>query len=142
MRLGVLFLLLIFSNMSLAVGWEEVSKDGTKERGISVSAENDQGMGCHKFKVSLPSVLNFNELGSRDFWSARFKVVSEKAKGWQLTSKGTQIVLPSQLKGQHVIIEAVCISASDLENSYISAVYGGPQGSPPMVILLHLGAYK
>jgi hypothetical protein len=142
MKLGVIFQLLVFSNMSFAIGWEEVSKDRAEERGISVSEENDQDMGCQNFKVSFPRVLNFNELGNRDFWSARYKMVSEKSKGWQLTSKGTQIVLPSQPKGQNVLIEGVCITASALENSYISAVYGGPQGTIPMVILLHLGTYK
>lgn len=142
MKLGVLFLLLIFSKVSLAIGWEEISKDNAKKRRIFVSAENDQRMGCYNFKVLLPNVLNFNELGNLDFWSARYKVISERSKGWQLASKGTQIVLPSQPKGENVLIESVCISAKDLKNSYISAIYGGSQGRVPMLILLHLGAYK
>lgn len=142
MRLTVFFLLFIFASVSFAVGWEEISSEDLEKRGISVFSEFNQSMGCYEFKVSLPKKLLFTELGEREFWSARYKVVLNKSRGWQLMSKGTQVILPFASENQIVKIKALCISNTDLETAYLSAVYGGPQGAPPMLILLNLGAYK
>ncbi len=141
-RIITFSLLFIFTNACFAIGWEEVSKENIEIRGISVDIKFNQSMGCNEFKISMPEQLFFKDLGGREFWTARYKVVQEKSRGWQLTSEGTQVILPSNTQNQLVKIEALCLSNTDLKTAYLSAVYGGPQGTPPMVILLDLGEYK
>ncbi|BBM02522.1 hypothetical protein [Microbulbifer sp. GL-2] len=142
MKLIIFFKLFLFASMSFAIGWEEVPREISEKRGISINSEPNQSGGCHKFRISLPSKLHFSELGERKFWSATYKVVSEKTRGWQLASKGTQVALPSRPDGRSVRIDGLCLSDSDLHSAYISTVYGGSQGISPMIILLNLDAYK
>jgi hypothetical protein len=136
------FLLLLFSNMSFAVGWEELSKEDAQKRGIIVYSEFSQSMDCFKFIVTSPKTLHFGNLGNREFLTADYKSVHKKSRGWQLSSKGTQIKLPSELDGINIKISSLCLSESDSLSAYLSLNYAGPQGTPPMMILLDLSDYR
>ena len=142
MKVFVFLLLSLFANLCFSVAWEEISKQDIAKRGISVDVRLNENSGCYKFKILLPEIVVFNELGERRFWSAKYKVVAEQRLGWQLTSKGTQIDLPSMVDNQSVKIDSLCISNNDLENAYLSVIYGGPEGTPPMVIVLALKEYR
>lgn len=137
----ILFIVtVLFANTSYAVGWEEVPIDKAGEKGMSVNYEFNQVMGCQQFNISLPKKLLFKELGEREFASVKYRVVRDKIKGWQLNPKGTQVALSFSAAKQVVAVDSLCLSRGDLPSAYLSVLYGGPRGSPPIVILLHLGA--
>ncbi len=142
-RLWLLTMLCIgcFFNHCLAIGWQELSENEIKDRGISVDWKFNADYECNDFKITLPSILFFEQLGDRNFVSASYKKVSNKIKGWQLNSKGTQIYLPYFNDNNNIHLKNICLGHQDLKNAYISLYYQGPEGTPPMIVLLNLSEY-
>ena len=142
MKLIILLPLLLLAGKCLAVGWEEVPKVVAVEKGISVELSSNVYNGCSDIKISMPQTMSFYSLGEREFWNASYKDILDKSKGWQLTSKGTKIKLLSSTQDNIVVLAGLCLSDEDLKSAYISAIYGGPQGAPPIVVLIELVKYK
>lgn len=134
--------ILLFSNLCLAVGWEEISKETVKAFNIDIKIELDDRNHCYKVLAELPLELMFGELGKRELWSVRYQKIEKKEKGWQLMPEGTQIELPTTQEGNHKKVGALCLSAEDLDFAHLSAVYGGPPGTPPMVVLINLSEFR
>lgn len=142
MKILITLLMIACVNISFAVGWEEITKENIVNREIVVDLKMNTNEGCNEVKVTLPKTTFFQYLGDRDFWTVSYKNIEEKTRGWQLTSKGTQIKLPSFTEGAHIKIEGICLSDDNLKTAYLSAHYLGPQGTVPMVILIKLGDFK
>ncbi|MCO1335386.1 hypothetical protein MO867_13695 [Microbulbifer sp. OS29] len=133
--------LILFSNLCFALGWDELSKEAANARDIDVSVVFDDIKKCHEIKAKLPTRLTFEELGERELWSVRYRSIKEKDQGWQLIVKGTEITLPANSKSKPETSVLICLDETDLKHGYLSALYGGPQGNPPMVVLLKLSDF-
>lgn len=136
MRNLIFILTLLVSSKSLAVGWEEISKGNLAERGITVALNLDKRRGCTEIKIVFPKTLFFKDLGNRKFWSAEYRSISEKSVGWQISSQGTHIGLPYTAEAKNIIIDQLCLKNRDMKAAYISALYGGQPGSPPMIVIV------
>jgi hypothetical protein len=142
MRVFGALAIILFSNICLAVGWEEISKETVKAFNIEVKIEFDDRYHCHKILAKFPIELMFSELGKRELWRVRYLKIEKKEKGWQLMPKGTQIDLPTTLESNHKKVGALCLSTEDLDFAHLSAVYVGTPGTPPMVVLINLSEFR
>lgn len=140
-RLLTMLYLACFLNHCLAIGWQELSAEEIKNRGISVDRKFNTDYECSDFEIKLPTILFFDHLGNRTFVSASYKKVSNKIKGWQFNSKDTQIHLPHVKKNDYIHLKNICLSQQDFKHAYISLYYQGPEGTPSMIVLLNLFKY-
>ena len=104
----------------------------------------DEPNNCYKIQASFPSSIIFEELGERRFWVARFIKVKNKDRGWQLIPQGTSIdllITPNENENEQQLSN-LCLDIEDLKYGYISVVYTGESGTPPMVILINLREFR
>ncbi len=142
MKILSLLILIFSSNLTNAIGWDELSKESAIDRKIDISVVYDGSGACHKIEALLPTKIMFEELGARELWSVHYRTIKEKVRGWQLNSKGTEILLPTEARPNNQNIVSICLSDPDFMFGYLSAIYGGPQGTAPMVVLLKLSDFK
>ena len=96
---------------------------------------------CFDILASFSNKITFKELGQREIWGASYEK-SNNNLGWQLASKGTRIKVPLVESGDNHNLGSICLNQQDLETGYITVVYGGAQGTPPMVLVFKLNDYK
>lgn len=142
MRIFSILAISLLSNLCLAVGWEEVSKQTISTFNIKVKIEFDAQKNCYRVIAKLPVKLLFSEIGEREFWRVSYQKIEDKDKGWQLSPKGTQIELSTTKDGTHEKVGSLCLNSSDLNIAHLSAVYGGPSGTPPMVVIVNLSELR
>lgn len=130
------FLFIFYTNLVFAVGWEEILPDNLEKKGVFVNSEFFEFSNCWSFEIKLPLNLFFDELGEREFWSARFVAISNGKVTFPL--RGTTIHLKSTMHSNHYLVKGVCVNNEDIDRAYISATYGGPQGTVPMVVYFRL----
>ena len=134
-------LLFVFSSLTYAIGSREITRDNIEEFGGEIEIKYTKFSECFDILASFSNRINFKELGQREIWRASFEKTNNDS-GWQLASKGTRIKVPLIENGDNHKLGSVCLNQQDLESGYITVVYGGPQGTPPMVLVFKLNEYK
>lgn len=141
MKLILPILLFVASSSTYAIGSREITRENIKEFGANLEIKYVKFNECFDVLASFSSRITFKELGQREIWGASYEK-SNSNLGWQLASKGTRIKLPLIEKEDHHDLGPVCLNQQDLESGYITVVFGGSQGSPPMVLVFKLNEYK
>ena len=141
MKILAYLLLLFCANTCFAVSWNELSKEEAGNYHIEVKAKYIDRDGCFKIKAKFPNTVSFKDLGDRLIWGAQYKKIITKNKGWQLTSKGTQVALQINSEGNFKKVASICIGSDDIKHSYLSLIYGVRKAVPPMVLLIKLSDY-
>ena|GEM_PF-3800613 len=136
MKSFIFLFLMLFLNNALAVGWEEVLPSEMESKGISIESEFQKFSACTSFKIKLPTNLFFENLGDREFYSARYVGMQGETVTFPLS--GTIVGLRAEHEDDGVVLKGVCVSSKDLDRAYISASYLGGQGTVPMVVYFKL----
>ena len=134
-------LLFVVSSSTYAIGSREITRENIEEFGAKLEIKYVKFNECFEVFASFQNRINFKELGLREIWGASFEKANNDF-GWQLASKGTRIKLPLVENGDNHNLGSVCLNQQDLESGYITVVYGGPPGTPPMVLVFKLNEYK
>ena len=134
MKTFLALMALLASSVCFAVSWEEVSPDDANRIGLKLSVDSESSSGCHRVSAIVPNEVVFDELGKMELHKVQYIQLESKDQGWQLNPIGTRIKLPAE-KG---VVRDLCISTKNLPAAYISLLYTGPSGTPPMVLLLNL----
>ncbi|GGZ96570.1 hypothetical protein GCM10008090_01010 [Arenicella chitinivorans] len=119
-----------------------MSSESAKEAGIDIQVQKDGGVDCQRISARIPTNLVFVELGERHFTSVSYRKIETKGKGWQLMPQGTEIQVATTRVNETTDIGTLCLSKEDFVSAYLSILYVGKQGTPPMVVLLKLSEYE
>lgn len=141
LKLILPILMFVVSSSTQAIGSRDVTRDNIKEFGANLEIKYVKFNECFDILASFSNRITFKELGQREIWGASYEKANSNL-GWQLASKGTRIEVPLVESGKNHKLGSVCLNQQDLESGYITVVYGGPQGTPPMVLVFKLNDYR
>ena len=130
--------MLIFSSSVYAVGSREITRHNINEFDAKLEIKFSKFQECYKILATLPNEVTFKELGKREIWSASYEKINNQNIGWQIASKGTKIKVPLIEDEVYHTLGSVCLNKYDLDSGFLTVVYGGPQGTPPMVLVFKL----